>query len=99
MVSKKLSVDTVKTLLGYGYDSLDDFQTLTPENISKAKIPVDQMKLMAVRNTFRAEDAPYTVTAQQSQNASAETTAANSSPSDLAAATNTETCDALSFAC
>lgn len=65
--SKKLSVDTVKTLIAYGYESMDALETLTPEDISKAKIPVGQMKLLlkAVRNTFRAEDTPSPVAAQQ----------------------------------
>lgn len=93
--SKKLSVDTVKTLLAYGYESMDALETLTPEDISKAKIPVGQMKLLlkAVRNTFRAEDAPSPVAAQQTPNTSAETAAANSTPNDLATAVNSETCD------
>lgn len=93
--SKKLSVDTVKTLLAYRYESMDALETLTPEDTSKAKIPVGQMKLLltAVRNTFRAEDAPSTVAAQQTPNTTAETAAANSTPNDLATAVNSETCD------
>lgn len=65
--SKKLSVDTVKTLLVYKYESMDALETLTPEDTSKAKIPMGKMKLLlkAVRNTFRAVDAPSTVASQQ----------------------------------
>uniref|UniRef100_K1QI73 Uncharacterized protein n=1 Tax=Magallana gigas TaxID=29159 RepID=K1QI73_MAGGI len=84
--SKKLSVDTVKTLLVYKYESMDALETLTPEDTSKAKIPMGKMKLLlkAVRNTFRAVDAPSTVAAQQTPNTSAETAAANLTPNDLA---------------
>lgn len=74
---------------------MDTLETLTPEDTLKAKIPVGQMKLLltAVRNTFRAEDAPSTVAAQQTPNTTAETAAANSTPNDLATAVNSETCD------
>lgn len=41
--SKKLSVDTVKMLFAYGCKSMDALETLTPLDISKAKIPMGQM--------------------------------------------------------
>ena len=58
-VAKKLSEATTATVISLGFDSMKAVSLISPEDLAKSKIPVDQIKMLmkAVKQTFLSEDA------------------------------------------
>ena len=57
--AKKVSKATTAAVISLGFDSMKAVSLISPEDLAKSKIPVDQIKMLmkAVKQTFLSEDA------------------------------------------